>query len=204
MDKRLDSQLATGARQGRQIERVLETIIFQSRWLLAPLYLGLVASILLLLAKFVKEFVHIIPMVVTGDSGNVIVGVLSLVDIVMIANLLLLIIFAGYENFVSIIETDDHEDRPEWMGHVTFSDLKIKLIGSIVAISGIELLKAFMNLKAYTDGELAWKIGLHLMFVVSGVLFAIMDKLSHKDHGDKDKAKAGDSEKAGPQTQDAA
>lgn len=165
------------------IERRLETIIFQSRWLLAPLYLGLVLSIFVLLGKFVKEFIHIIPMVVSGDSGNVIVGVLSLVDIVMIANLLLLIIFAGYENFVSVINTANHEDRPEWMGHVTFSDLKIKLIGSIVAISGIELLKAFMNLAAYTDGQIAWKIGLHLTFVVSGVLFAIMDKLSHKDHG---------------------
>lgn len=165
------------------IERRLETIIFQSRWLLAPLYLGLVLSIFVLLGKFVKEFIHIIPMVVSGDSGNVIVGVLSLVDIVMIANLLLLIIFAGYENFVSVINTANHEDRPEWMGHVTFSDLKIKLIGSIVAISGIELLKAFMNLAAYTDGQIAWKIGLHLTFVVSGVLFAIMDKMSHKDHG---------------------
>ena len=173
-----------------EFERRLESIIFQSRWLLAPLYLGLVLSILVLLGKFVKEFLHLIPMVVSGDSGNVIVGVLSLVDIVMIANLLVLIIFAGYENFVSIIETDGHADRPEWMGHVTFSDLKIKLIGSIVAISGIELLKAFMNLKAYSDGELAWKIGLHLTFVVSGVLFATMDKLTHKDRGAKTSAKA--------------
>ena len=181
----------SGGRSGKpDIERRLENIIFQSRWLLAPLYLGLVLSILVLLGKFVKELLHLIPMVISGDSGNVIVGVLSLVDIVMIANLLVLIIFAGYENFVSIIETEDHEDRPEWMGHVTFSDLKIKLIGSIVAISGIELLKAFMNLKAYSDGELAWKIGLHLMFVVSGVLFAVMDKLSHKDHGDGEKKPA--------------
>lgn len=175
----MDQRPASGA---SQLERKVETIIFQSRWLLAPLYLGLVLSIFVLLGKFVKEFIHLIPMVIYGESGNVIVGVLTLVDIVMIANLLLLIIFAGYENFVSVINTANSEDRPEWMGHVTFSDLKIKLIGSIVAISGIELLKAFMNLKAYTDGELAWKIGLHLTFVVSGVLFAIMDKLSHKPH----------------------
>ena len=178
-DPFMDQRPVSGA---RTLERKVEIIIFQSRWLLAPLYLGLVCSIVLLLGKFVKEFFHIIPMVISGDSGNVIVGVLSLVDIVMIANLLLLITFAGYENFVSVINTADHEDRPEWMGHVTFSDLKIKLIGSIVAISGIELLKAFMNLKAYTDGELAWKIGLHLTFVVSGVLFATMDKMSHKPH----------------------
>ena len=132
-----------------------------------------------------------------GYARGFVVGVLSLVDIVMIANLLLLIIFAGYENFVSIINTANHEDRPEWMGHVTFSDLKIKLIGSIVAISGIELLKAFMNLKAYTDGELAWKIGLHLTFVVSGVLFAMMDKLSHKEH---DKAKTEPEPEPEPET----
>ena len=166
----------------RSAERTIETIMFQSRWLLAPLYFGLVLSIFLLLGKFIKEFAHLIPMVWNGDSSNVILGVLSLVDIVMIANLLLLIIFAGYENFVSKIDTGAHEDRPEWMGHVTFSDLKIKLIGSIVAISGIELLKNFMNLKAFSDGELAWRIGLHLTFVVSGVLFAIMDKLTHRDH----------------------
>ena len=177
----MDQRPAPGSAR-RIVEHGLETIIFQSRWLLAPLYLGLVCSILVLLGKFVLEFIHIIRMLVKEDGGNVIVGVLSLVDIVMIANLLVLIIFAGYENFVSKIETGNHEDRPEWMGHVTFSDLKIKLIGSIVAISGIELLKAFMNVKAIGDGELAWKIGLHLTFVVSGVLFAIMDKLSRKPH----------------------
>ena len=165
---------------GRVIERQLERLIFQSRWLLAPLYLGLVLSVLLLIVKFVRELVHIMPTVLSEDSSGVILGVLSLVDLVMIANLLMLIIFSGYENFVSRIDTGKSEDRPEWMGHVTFSDLKIKLIGSIVAISGIELLKAFMNLKAYSDGELGWKVGLHLTFVVSGVLFAAMDRLAHK------------------------
>jgi uncharacterized protein (TIGR00645 family) len=134
----------------------------------------------LLLVKFVKELIGLVPTLIYGDSGSVIVGVLSLVDIVMIANLLVLIIFAGYENFVSRIDTGSSEDRPDWMGSVTFSDLKIKLIGSIVAISGIELLKSFMNIKAYSDGEIAWKVGLHLTFVVSGVMFALMDRLSHR------------------------
>lgn len=164
----------------KSIEARLEYLMFQSRWLLAPLYLGLVASIVLLLVKFVKELIGLVPTLIYGDSGSVIVGVLSLVDIVMIANLLVLIIFAGYENFVSRIDTGSSEDRPDWMGSVTFSDLKIKLIGSIVAISGIELLKSFMNIKAYSDGEIAWKVGLHLTFVVSGVMFALMDRLSHR------------------------
>jgi uncharacterized protein (TIGR00645 family) len=178
------------------IERRLETLIFQSRWLLAPLYLGLVASIVLLMLKFIKEFFGLIPTLISAEGGNVIVGILSLVDIVMIANLLVLIIFAGYENFVSKIETASHEDRPDWMGLVTFSDLKIKLIGSIVAISGIELLKGFMNVKAYSDGELAWKLGLHLTFVISGVLFALMDRLMEGGHP---RAPEGGPEKAKPE-----
>jgi len=102
----------------------------------------------------------------------------TLVDVALVANLLLIIIFAGYENFVSKINTGDSEDRPDWMGHVSFSDLKLKVIGSIVAISGIELLKAFVNIEAYTNQQLGWKVGLHMAFVVSGVMFALMDKLT--------------------------
>lgn len=154
--------------------------MFSSRWLLAPFYVGLVGAIVLLLWKFVKEFALLLPVVISGDGGDVMVGVLTLVDVALVANLLLIIIFAGYENFVSKIDTGDHEDRPEWMGHVSFSDLKIKVIGSIVAISGIELLKAFVNVENYTNEQLGWKIGLHMTFVVSGVLFAVMDKLSTK------------------------
>ncbi len=154
--------------------------MFSSRWLLAPFYVGLVGAIVLLLWKFIKEFALLLPVVISGEGGDVMVGVLTLVDVALVANLLLIIIFAGYENFVSKIDTGDHEDRPDWMGHVSFSDLKIKVIGSIVAISGIELLKAFVNVENYTNEQLSWKIGLHMTFVVSGVLFAVMDKLSTK------------------------
>ena len=166
----------------QRVESFLERFIFGSRWLLAPFYLGLVAAIALLLVKFAKEFWHLLPTVVSGTGGDVMVGVLTLVDVALVANLLLIIIFAGYENFVSKIDTGDHEDRPDWMGHVSFSDLKIKVIGSIVAISGIELLKAFVNVEAYTTEQLAWKVGLHMTFVVSGVLFALMDRLASKAH----------------------
>ena len=152
--------------------------MFASRWLLAPFYVGLVGAIAILLFKFIKEFVMLLPQVATLDGGQIMVSVLTLVDVALVANLLLIIVFAGYENFVSKINTEDSEDRPEWMGHVTFSDLKIKLIGSIVAISGIELLKAFVNVESYTDKQLAWRVGLHLTFVLSGVLFAFMDRLT--------------------------
>ena len=152
--------------------------MFASRWLLAPFYVGLVGAIAILLFKFIKEFVMLLPQVATLDGGQIMVSVLTLVDVALVANLLLIIVFAGYENFVSKINTEDSEDRPEWMGHVTFSDLKIKLIGSIVAISGIELLKAFVNVESYTDKQLAWKVGLHLTFVLSRLLFAFMDRLT--------------------------
>lgn len=167
----------------KSFEHTLEKLMFNSRWLLAPFYLGLVLAIVILLIKFVKEFVSFAPTVLTADGSDVIIGILTLIDVVMIANLLIIIIFAGYENFVSKINTGDTEDRPSWMGHVGFSDLKMKLIGSIVAISGIELLKAFMHVDHYTNDQLAWKVGLHMTFVVSGVLFAVMDRLTAKHHG---------------------
>lgn len=166
-----------------KIEHTLERFIFASRWLLAPFYVGLVGAIALLLFKFVKEFINLLPVVLTGEGSQVMAGVLTLVDVALVANLLIIIIFAGYENFVSKIDTGDHVDRPDWMGHVSFTDLKIKVIGSIVAISGIELLKAFVSVEAYTNEQLAWKVGLHMAFVVSGVLFAVMDRLTRSsDH----------------------
>lgn len=162
----------------KHVENTLEKLIFGSRWLLAPLYLGLVLALALLLVKFFKEFLHFVPLVFNADGGEVIIGLLSLIDVVMVGNLIIIIVFAGYENFVSRMDLDNHEDRPDWMGHVGFAELKMKLIGSIVAISGIELLKAFMHVESMTNEQLAWKVGIHMTFVVSGVLFAIMDRIT--------------------------
>lgn len=162
----------------KQIENTVERLIFGSRWLLAPFYLGLVLALALLLVKFAKEFIHFAPLVFTAEGGDVIIGLLSLIDVVMVANLIIIIVFAGYENFVSRINTGDHEDRPSWMGHVGFAELKMKLIGSIVAISGIELLKAFMHVESLSNEQLGWKVGIHMTFVLSGVLFAVMDRIS--------------------------
>ncbi len=159
------------------IEHGLEKIMFASRWLLAPFYLGLVLGIVLLLYAFGLEFMHLVTEVVSGKPNVVVIGILLLVDLTLLANLLIIIIFAGYENFVSKINCGDHEDRPDWMGHVDFSDLKMKLIGSIIAISGIDLLKAFVNLENYTNEQLAWKVGIHCTFLLSGLIFAIMDRL---------------------------
>lgn len=162
----------------KHVERFLEALIFGSRWLLAPFYVGLVLGIGLLLVKFVKTFITSAGVVFSGNSGEAMLAILSLVDIALVANLLLIIIFAGYENFVSKIDIGDHEDRPSWMGHVTFSDLKLKLIGSIVAISGIELLKYFVNVREANRDDMLWAIIIHLVLVFSAVMFALMDRLS--------------------------
>lgn len=163
----------------KRIEHGLEMLMFNSRWLLAPFYIGLVVSILLLLVKFTQEFFHVVGHVFSASESELILAVLTLVDMSLVANLLLIIIFSGYENFVSKIHTGEHhEDRPEWMGKVDFSGLKIKLIASIVAISGIELLKAFINVTNYDNTQLAWKVGIHVVLVVSGVMFALMDRIA--------------------------
>lgn len=169
----------------KSLEHKLELLMFNSRWLLAPFYLGLILGIFILLIKFAKEFFVLAAKAFTADGNEIIIGILTLIDVVMIANLLIIIIFAGYENFVSKINTGESEDRPSWMGHVGFADLKMKLIGSIVAISGIELLKAFMHVELYTSEQLAWKVGIHMTFVVSGLLFALTDKLGGKHHAEE-------------------
>ena len=164
------------------IERILERGLFASRWLMAPFYVGLVLALAGLLVKFVQETIHFVLTIASAKESDVVLGVLTLIDLSLAGNLLLIVVFSGYENFVSKINTDENEDRPSWMGHVGFSDLKMKLIGSIVAISGIELLKAFMHVESYSTEQLAWKVGIHMTFVISGVLYAVMDRLGSKDH----------------------
>ena len=179
----------------KYIEHILETLIFNSRWLLAPFYLGLVLGIGMLLVKFGQELMHVLPNIFSSSESEVVLAILALVDLSLVANLLIIVIFSGYENFVSKINTAGHEDRPEWMGKVDFSGLKIKVIASIVAISAIELLKAFVNVSAViksgsdtpaiwseADQAIAWKVGIHFVLVVSGVLFAYMDSISEKTH----------------------
>ena len=159
-------------------ESLLESLMFKSRWLLAPFFFGLLVAIVALLIKFGKQLVGIVMAIMGYGEGNVIILVLALIDSALIASLLLIIAFGGYENFVSKIGVGEHEDRPAWMGKVGFSDLKIKLMGAIVAISAVELLKAFIDADHMTNTQLAWRVGIHIAFVVSGVLFAITDKIA--------------------------
>jgi uncharacterized protein (TIGR00645 family) len=167
-----------------KLEGTLERWVFASRWLLAPFFIGLVLSIALLLVKFVQTFWELALGTFALSGNEMIIKILSLVDGALIGALLLIIGFAGYENFVSKIGIGDHEDRPAWMGKVGFSDLKIKLMGALVAISAVELLKEFIDLDENPPWQvLSWKVGIHMTFVVSGVLFAVTDRLTeYKGH----------------------
>jgi uncharacterized protein (TIGR00645 family) len=158
----------------------MEKAIFAARWILAPFYVGLILTLILLLIKFVQEFVKFVSIIWTADFKATELALLSMLDLALLGNLVLIIVFAGYENFVSKIESAEGSvDRPEWMGRVDFSGLKLKLIGSLVAISVIELLKDFMEAD---DGEvndgLIWRIAIHMVFVISGLLFAVMDTIA--------------------------
>jgi uncharacterized protein (TIGR00645 family) len=166
-----------------KVEAFFESLLFRSRWILAPFFIGLIFAIVIILVKFVKLFFHLIVTILTATEHEVIVSVLTLIDAALLASLLLIIALSGYENFVSKIGFGEHEDRPAWMGKVGFSDLKIKLMGAIVAISAVELLKAFVNADKMTNTQLAWRVGIHLTFVLSGVLFAVTDRLT--EHNDK-------------------
>jgi uncharacterized protein (TIGR00645 family) len=166
----------------KKTETFLESIVFRCRWLLAPFFFGLLAAIVAVLVKFAKQLVALFAAVAGGGEHEAILLVLTLIDSALVASLLLIIAFSGYENFVSKIGVGEHEDRPAWMGKVGFSDLKIKLMGAIVAISAVELLKAFINADQLTNRQLAWRTGIHLAFVTSGVLFAVTDRL-HEGKG---------------------
>ncbi|MGC4174738.1 TIGR00645 family protein [Demequina sp.] len=174
---------AAPSSRGEKLEQRLESGLFATRWLLAPIYFGLVAALAIILYKFFEQLWHLLthlgdPKFAEADS--LMVAILTLVDIALLANLILIVIFAGYENFVSRLSVaDDHIDKPAWMGHVDFSGLKIKLIGSLVAISAILLLKDFVNIgNKEVDVDytaIRWQIIIHLTFVFSGLIFAIMD-----------------------------
>ena len=162
------------------MERILESIIFKARWLMAPFYLGLALSLFVLLIVFINEFMSFFSGGIRFDETSIILLVLTLIDLSFTGNLLIMVIFSGYENFVSKIDVGHHEDKPKWMGTVDFSGLKLKLISSIVAISGIQLLKIFFDLKDYTREEIYLFIAVHLTFVISGVLLALMDYIAAK------------------------
>jgi uncharacterized protein (TIGR00645 family) len=172
----------------RQLELILEHFIFHSRWLLAPFYVGLIVALLLLLVHFIHQLIVFVPKVPVAEGSDVILGVLNLVELVFTGNLVLIVLFSGYENFVSRLEVEAH-DRPDWMTKVDFGDLKQKLMVSIVAISAIKVLEAFMNIERYDTSKLGWLIGIHVLFLGSMLVVALADRLGEGAKSPEEKRK---------------
>jgi len=164
--------------RNRSLENLLERLLTASRWLLAPFFVGLALSVVILLIKFVQEFYHLAAKALTVSEAEAILGVLTLVDLALTGALVMIVIFSGYENFVSKIDHTAQRNWPEWMGSIDFTALKIKLLGSIVAISAIQLLKQFMTVRTASDRDLMWYAIIHVVFVGSSVLLALSDRLS--------------------------
>jgi uncharacterized protein (TIGR00645 family) len=165
------------------IERWIEKFLFASRWLLAPLYMSLVFALLVLLLKTGQHLWHFMLHSIDATETDTILNVLSLIDLSLTGALIVIVIFSGYENFVSRIDVAEAADWPEWMAKIDFAGLKLKLMSSIVAISAVQLLRVFMNVKNVPDREMWWQVGVHLVFVVSAFLLALTDRLSGGHHG---------------------
>jgi uncharacterized protein (TIGR00645 family) len=164
------------------VERLFAQFLALSRWLLAPFYLALVLCLGALLVKAVQHSIEFMAHLLAASESLVITDVLKLVDLTLTASLIVIIIFSGYANFVSRIDVDTQAGWPEWMTKVDFSGLKLKLMSSIVAISAVQLLTVFMDIAETSDRDLKWSALIHVIFVVSGVLLALTDRLAGEHH----------------------
>ena len=159
----------------------ISSLIFVSRWLQAPLYVGLIVAQLIYVWVFMVELWHLIERVFSGhglDEAQVMLAVLGLIDVVMIANLLIMVIIGGYETFVSRINVDGHPDQPEWLSHVNANVLKVKLAMAIIGISSIHLLKTFIEVGGMNPVGVFWQVAIHVVFIFSALALAWIDKLS--------------------------
>ena len=161
---------------------ILERAIFSARWLLIPFYVCCLLLIVILVIKFTQNFCFKIILLafVEVEQSEVILSILELIDLLLVANLLIIIVFSGYESFVSKFDLEENVDRPEWMSNISFSNLKLKLMGSLVTISAIDLLGSFIKIAEISQRVLIWQVIIHFTFVVSGLLFAWMDKISEQ------------------------
>ena len=161
------------------LERFIESTVFYSRWLLAPMFVGLALGLVVLLVSFVSEFIHFFSGTGVLHSKESALFILELIDLTLIASLVCMVTIAGYENFISKIDFKENLERPDWMGKVDFAGLKLKVISALVAISSIELLKVFLNSSHYQEEEIFWRVIIHSVFVFSGLIFALTEKFMH-------------------------
>jgi len=164
------------------METWVEKLLFASRWLLAPIYLGLTLALLAVGIKFFQEGYHVLSHIWTMKETDMVLAVLAMIDLVLVASLVIMVMFSGYENFVSQIDVEGKEREINWLGKLDAGTLKLKVAASIVAISSIHLLRAFMDLQNIANDKLFWYMVLHLTFVVSAVLMGVLDRLSFAAH----------------------
>jgi len=160
------------------IESIAEKFLYASRWLLAPIYLGLSFGLLLLGLKFFQEIVHVLPMVFSTKEADLVLIILSLIDLSLVGGLIVMVMLSGYENFVSTIDINDDVEKLSWLGKMDAGSLKQKVAASIVAISSIHLLQKFMNVQAIENDKLMWFVIIHLTFVISAIGMAYVDKIN--------------------------
>lgn len=160
------------------MERILENAMYASRWLLAPVYFGLSLALLALTLKFFQEVLHVLPNIFAIAESDLILVLLSLVDMALVGGLVVMVMFSGYENFVSQMNIDEGKEKLSWLGKMDSSSLKMKVAASIVAISSIHLLKMFMDAKNIDDQKLMWYVIIHMTFVVSAFAMGYLDKLT--------------------------
>ena len=163
------------------IERGFEIMIFASRWIQAPLYGGLIIAEVLYAYKFLNELWHMVHDLGESSETVFMLGILSLIDITMVANLLTMVVIGGYATFVSKLNLEGHPDRPDWLSHVDPGTIKIKLAASLIGISSIHLLKAFVNVSNTPPEHIQWQILIHMTFLGSAILLAWTDKLMSKE-----------------------
>jgi len=160
--------------------RPLPWLVFSSRWLQLPLYLGLIVAQAVYVVQFLNELLHLVQgiwQLQQLDETKIMLIVLGLIDVVMISNLLVMVIVGGYETFVSRLGLQGHPDQPEWLSHVNASVLKVKLATAIIGISSIHLLKTFINAEQISDKALLWQTVIHITFLLSAVSIALVDRL---------------------------
>ena len=162
------------------MENMFERLMYASRWIMAPIYLGLSLILLALGVKFFQEILHILPNILEMKEVDLVLVTLSLIDITLVGGLIVMVMFSGYENFVSRLDVGDESDKLVWLGKLDAGSLKNKVAASIVAISSIHLLKVFMNAENIPNDKIKWYLLIHITFVVSAFAMGYLDKLTRK------------------------
>jgi uncharacterized protein (TIGR00645 family) len=161
-----------------KIEHTLEKLMYMSRWILAPIYAGLSLALLAIFIKFFQELVHFLPHILDIAESELILTLLGLIDLTLVASLILIVMFSGYENFVSRLDLSESTEKLDWLGTHDYGSLKMKVASSIVAISSIHLLKIFMNIEATANDKLLWYVLIHLTLVISALFMGYLDKIT--------------------------